>query len=295
MFDIKDKSIAAVSRSDAFSPNHVGNDAAILNLTVAGLRNAGCKVSLYNEREFVESQISQDVIVNMCREQASLDKLMQLRSEGRLIINDPVGIENCTRERMTRLLIDNGVPHPQSIIVDTDVDLIPILHGADIERCWLKRAEFHAQHKEDVSYCRHPEEAQETLREFRYRGMKRAVINRHLDGDLVKFYGLADGSFFYWFYPLKLHHSKFGDELINGEISDFLFDEKQLRNACEKAASVIGISIYGGDAIIDENGNFQIIDFNDWPSFAPCRDEAGPLIARSIVNAIRKHYLSACL
>ena len=46
------------------------------------------------------------------------------------------------------------------------------------------------------------------LQEFFLRGIKRAVINRHLDGDLIKFYGVAGTDFFYWFYPFENNHSK---------------------------------------------------------------------------------------
>ena len=49
------------------------------------------------------------------------------------------------------------------------------------------------------------------------------------------------------------------------------------------------VRIYGGDCIVDEHGHISIIDFNDWPSFAPCRAEAAPAIARSVLKAIRKH------
>lgn len=51
-------------------------------------------------------------------------------------------------------------------------------------------------HKEDVSYVRHPEEAQEVLQEYFLRGIKRAVINKHLVGDLIKFYGVQGHSVF---------------------------------------------------------------------------------------------------
>ena len=71
--------------------------------------------------------------------------------------------------------------------------------------------------KEDVSYVRHPEEAQEVLQEYFLRGIKRAVINRHLVGDLIKFYGVQGTPFFFWFYPFDEGHSKYGHEAINGK------------------------------------------------------------------------------
>ena len=47
------------------------------------------------------------------------------------------------------------------------------------------------------------------------------------------------------------------------------------------------MKIYGGDCIVSPDGEIRIIDFNDWPSFAPCREEAGPQIAKAIISAIK--------
>ena len=47
------------------------------------------------------------------------------------------------------------------------------------------------------------------------------------------------------------------------------------------------VKIYGGDAIVAADGSISIIDWNDWPSFAPCRAEAAPHIAKCIINAIK--------
>ena len=131
--------------------------------------------------------------------------------------------------------------------------------------------DFHAIHREDVTYVRNPEEAKSILKEYAIRGIPSAVINEHLVGDLVKFYGVAGTDFFYWFYPSNMHHSKFGLEVINGTAKGIPFDEAQLRLLCHKAAEVLSIHIYGGDCIVSEDGVMRIIDFNDWPSFAPCR------------------------
>ncbi|MDE6321932.1 MAG: hypothetical protein K2L93_06485, partial [Muribaculaceae bacterium] len=67
------------------------------------------------------------------------------------------------------------------------------------------------------------------------------------------------------------------------------FDEKQLRDICEKSSEVLDVKIYGGDCIVGEAGTVQIIDFNDWPSFAPCRNEAAPHIAKCVYQAIKNH------
>ena len=43
-------------------------------------------------------------------------------------------------------------------------------------------------------------------------------------------------------------------------------------------ADIIGIDVYGGDGIVRDDGTFAIIDFNDWPSFSPCVEEAAEQI-----------------
>ena len=275
-------------RAGAYSPNHIGNDAAIFTAVADHLRRKGCEVEIMSEEQFKTSTPSQDIIIDMCREHESVLKLQQLEEEGRLVINSGFGIENCTRERMTRILIGNSIPSPDSIIVNTNEKIIDDLNEKGITACWIKRGDYHSMHKEDVTYCRHPEEAQEVVHEFFYRGIKRAVINRHLVGDLVKFYGVVGQPFFFWFYPFDEHHSKYGYEEINGVSQHLPFDEKELHIMCNKTAEIFDIKIYGGDCIVDKDGTVRIIDFNDWPSFAPCRKEAAPYIAKCIFSAIKE-------
>ncbi len=279
--------IAGIMRAGAYSPNHIGNDAAIFNATAEQLRKRGCTVTIYSEEQFNSGKVTERIILNMCREQASIKRLQDLEDEGCIVINSGYGIENCTRERMTRILLGNGIPYPDSIIVNTDEAVIGQLKKADINNCWIKRGDFHAMHKEDVSYVRHAEEAQEVLQEYFYRGIKRAVINRHLVGDLIKFYGINNSPFFYWFYPFDEGHSKYGLEAINGKSKGIDFDIEHLKNICHGAADALGVEIYGGDCIVSPEGDIRIIDFNDWPSFAPCRNEAAPFIAKSVITYIK--------
>ena len=284
MADIK---IAAIMRAGAYSPNHIGNDAAILNAVVEQLRKRGCEVNIYSEEQFINGAVTEDIIVNMCRERRSIDLLQKLENEGRLVINSGHGIENCTRERMTRILMGHNIPYPDSLMVDTDEVVKGKLIKAGFSRCWIKRGDFHAMHKEDVSYVRHPEEAQEVLQEYFLRGIKRAVINKHLVGDLVKFYGVSGSRFFYWFYPFDEGHSKYGLEAINGKSQGIEFDKEKMREICQNASDVLDVKIYGGDCIISPEGDIRIIDFNDWPSFAPCRAEAAPHLAKCVMQAIK--------
>lgn len=285
MADIK---IAGIMRAGAYSPNHIGNDAAIFNAAAEHLRKRGCEVNIYSEEQFIADGVTEDIVVNMCREQQSIKRLQEMEDAGALVINSGYGIENCTRERMTRLLLGNGIPYPDSLIVPTDQNVKALLKKNGFNECWIKRGDFHAMHKEDVSYCRHIEEAQDVLQEYFYRGIKTAVINIHLPGDLIKFYGVSGTDFFFWFYPFDNGHSKYGHEAINGKSRGLKFDEEYLKDICQKAADVLDVKVYGGDCIVDTEGAIRIIDFNDWPSFAPCRNDAAPYIAKRILTAIKE-------
>lgn len=286
MADIK---IAGIMRAGAFSPNHIGNDAAIFNLVADHLRKRGCEVTIYSEEQLIAGQVKERIIMNMCREQRSIRLLQELEQEGALVINSGFGIENCTRERMTRILVGSNIPYPESLMVNTNEGVKGALQKAGFTQCWIKRGDFHAMHKEDVSYVRHPEEAQEVLQEYFLRGIKRAVINRHLPGDLIKFYGVQGTPFFFWFYPFDEGHSKYGHEAINGRSQGIAFDRDYLKKICHDASEVLDVKIYGGDCIVSPEGEIRIIDFNDWPSFAPCRTEAAPHIARCVLNSIKTY------
>ncbi len=285
MSDIR---ITGIMRAGAYSPNHIGNDAAIFNATADELRKRGYPVDILSEEKFLENGASSGIILNMCREQASIARLQKLEDEGSVVINSGYGIENCTRERMTRLLMANDIPYPDSVIVNTDESVGRLLEEAGFSSCWIKRGDFHAMHKEDVSYCRHIEEAQDMLQEYWLRGIKRAVINRHLEGDLIKFYGVSGQPFFYWFYPFDMGHSKYGYEAVNGKSQGIPFSEEYLREICQKASETLEVKIYGGDCIVAPDGSIRIIDFNDWPSFAPCRKEAAPYIAKCLIKTIKQ-------
>ncbi len=278
--------IAGVKRNTRYSPNHIGNDGMIFNLTAENLRRMGYEVTEYTESELILMGGQEKYLFNMAREKSTLNYLKQIENNGAVVINSGFGVENCSRAAMTRLLIENGIPHPASIIVDVTEDPTDKLERMGADAFWIKRGDSHTIHREDVTYARNIVEAKSILQEFAFRDIPNAVINEHLAGDLVKFYGVADTDFFYWFYPFDLSLTKFGLEAVNGSAKEFSFNVETLKNACDKAGEVLNVKIYGGDCVVDPNGNFKIIDFNDWPSFAPCRDEAAPYIAECISKNI---------
>jgi hypothetical protein len=286
--------LAGIRRENQYSPNHIGNDAAIFNLATEYLRAKGCEVTVYSETEFWDADIRVDAIFNMARDWRSIRKLQELENRGACVVNSGYGIENCTREKMTRLLVANHIPHPDSVILNTsdaDMDELRVLGSGNF---WIKRGDFHAIHREDVTFAGSPEEAENILKEYALRDIPSVVINKHLQGDLIKFYGVSGSGFFHWFYPNDSHHSKFGLEEINGKTQGIPFDADCLKEICRKAGKVLNVHIYGGDAVVSPRGIIRIIDFNDWPSFAPCRREAAPFIADVIYDCMLQHRSSGC-
>ena len=283
---MKQNKIAGIVRGNCYSPNHVGNDAAVFNETIRHLELAGYEVTTYTEEDVLNREVLEPVIFTMARSKEVVEKLKEYENRGAVVVNSGYGISNCTREQMTRLLVDNNIPHPRSIITPTkDHHIAQRLKEEGMDNCWLKRGDFHAIHREDVTYVRHIGEAEGILSEYALRGIPNAVINEHLVGDLVKFYGVAGSDFFYWFYPFNMNHSKFGHEQINGKATGIAFSVEDMHAICERSAQVLKVKIYGGDCIISPEGEIRIIDFNDWPSFAPCRDQAAPHIARCIIES----------
>ncbi len=276
--------ILAVHRNRKFSPNHIGNDDAIFSLTAQELETLGGKVRLVCEDEFLAmEEVSEKLIFTMARQKEVVKKLQQLESAGTVVVNSGFGIENCFRTNMTNGLMDNGIPYPKSYVVPTTYTGDEVFENLPGKGFWIKRGDFHAIHKEDVTFTYTMKEAKEILREYALREIPDAVISEHLVGDLVKFYGVYGTDFFFWFYPYDNNHHKYSEyESINGKSLYFKFDENQLQNIAGESARVLGIDIYGGDAIVGADGRFHIIDLNDWPSFAPCRDEAAVHIAKRI-------------
>lgn len=282
--------ILGIKRESIYSPNHIGNDEAIFNLTVQYLINQGFDIEVIDESDFLAlDTVGQNVVFTMARKRDVLKKLQEMERAGKTVINSAFGIENCFRTNVTKCLIRNGIPHPKSAIVSTAQPKDTVFSGLGNNGYWLKRGDFHAIHKEDVTFVRDESEGIHIVNEFKLRGISEIVISENLTGDLVKFYGVRGTDFFFWFYPYDHNHHKYREyEEINGISMYYSFNELELRTVAERAATFVGIHIFGGDAIVQKDGNIKIIDFNDWPSFAPCRDDAAPFIGKRIMANIRE-------
>ena len=159
------------------------------------------------------------------------------------------------------------------------------------KRYWLKRGDACAQNSGDVRFVASEKDLEEAANDYKARGITDVLLSPHIEGDLVKFYGVEDTDFFHLYYPTRgACFSKFGLERFNGSPTGYAFSESALKKSADACAAVSGFTVYGGDAVVRPDGSFLIIDFNDWPSFSRCCDEAAEAIAERLRKMIKaKH------
>lgn len=267
--------LAGISRQADYSPNHVENDSLIIRATAEELKKLGIEVSIYGEREVLNSSFNEQLIFSMVQGPEAIEKLLEIENDGAFVINSPKSVINCYRTNMVTFLPENGIPFPKSIILKIPCEDETKLPTFDSSKFWVKRGDVHAVHREDVTLVYGEAERDNVLKEFCRRGIKKAVLQEHLEGDVIKFYAVKNSGFFNWYHLNGKYHTDFDDKLLN--------------DLASKSAEILGLSIYGGDAIISPEGNISIIDMNDWPSFAPVRDEASKHIAKLIYNMADKY------
>ena len=210
------------------------------------------------------------MVFSMYQGRSALQNLAEWEREGVRVINSPRAALNTHRDRLPSLMVEAEVAFPQTHLVGTlgTVDL----HTLDLEGgIWLKRGDVHASVTADVQWVDSRERLDAGLADFSRRGIDTAAVQAHRAGDEIKFYGVA-GGFFYWFY--------------SGEARKYPFDFAQLETLARRAASAAGLDIFGGDVIVSPSGELTLIDLNDWPSFAPCRERAAYAIADFITKRV---------
>jgi hypothetical protein len=178
---------------------------------------------------------------------------------------------NTHRDRLPALMVEAQIPFPQTHLVNTDESADP--HSLDLDAgIWLKRGDVHASVTADVQWIDSRNRLEAGLADFSRRGINLAALQAHRGGDEIKFYGVAGGAFFHWFY--------------SGNPRKHRFDSADLQNLGHKAAAAAGLDIFGGDVIVAPSGELTLIDLNDWPSFAPCRERASYAIADFITKRV---------
>ena len=279
--------ILGVTRNNAFSPNMQDKDLAIMKEVQMLLNQNGHLVSLTDEDKFAEeykldAKNDYNLIFTMMRSAEALDALKKVQKRGVIAINPYEGISNAKRKVITLIMQQTGAPIPDTYYEIDEAALENIDYP-----CWIKFADGWAKDHDDIVFAEDKSLAIENLKRLRLKYPHASFMaTRHLEGDLVKFYGVQGTDFFFFYYP-DPEKSKFGLERINGRPQHFKFNKDKMKTICDKIAEQSLIYIYGGDCIVKPSGDFYIIDFNDWPSFSACKNQAAQAITSRIESIIK--------
>lgn len=73
-----------------------------------------------------------------------------------------------------------------------------------------------AESRHDVQFAATKADVAVVMEAMRRHGVDDIMVSAHVEGDLLKFYGVHGTGFFRYFYPGDDGMSKFGDERLNG-------------------------------------------------------------------------------
>jgi hypothetical protein len=256
--------LLGITRELVFSPGRVSDDSAILEMTATALRERGHAVTVIGAEESHWPEPAAGTLVfTMAQGAEALNRLREWAARGIRIVNRPGAILDCQRHRTIPILSSARVPFPESVLVETDA--VTSMPGWLDGHAWVKRGDVHATEADDVVAVHDMAALRAALRRFSERGIRRAVVQRHVPGTVVKFYAVR-GRFFHCVQP--------ADAATVPPAT-----QRRIDALGQAAAQALNVEVYGGDCVCAVNGELTLIDLNDWPSYAPCRVEAAKEIA----------------
>ena len=269
-----------ISRAESYSPGRVRGDAAVFRAVASELERHGNEVICMTEQELILKGIpaSMDGIFHMAR---SSEALLVLEQAAVPVTNTVQAVRNCGRAAQTELLQGTGFI-PESIICS----IAGVPDGWHSYPCWIKRADSHAVEQDDVQYIENAGQCAVAMRGFAVCGLNECVLQAHATGWLVKFYGVR-GMGLTDCYAASAGDGKFGLERYNEQPDSASVDVKALNAVAERVSEILGVDVYGGDAVVGQDGTITVVDFNDWPSFRSCTVGAAQKIATLIMSKKR--------
>jgi glutathione synthase/RimK-type ligase-like ATP-grasp enzyme len=207
----------------------------------------------------------------MCQGPRANAWLERVESRGTLVINSPRAVKNCYRARLYRRDASILDLFPRTLVAATSEPLpeLSFAHGG----FWVKRGDVHSTQQGDVVRVTNAAELHAAFADFASRGIASAAVQNHIDGKVVKFYGVVGTSFFQCY--------------AEQDRSDSPREVLAARPILERVMRSVGLDVYGGDVVIDRAGRLWMIDVNDWPSFALFRAAAAEAIAQRIAERVR--------
>lgn len=271
--------VVGVYREPEFSPGKIAADAAIIDQVLAHLRADGARTGTMTAARFAaEPPDHAGLVIAMCQGAPALSQLASMHEAGAVTINSALAIRNCYRDLLAAGLMRAGVPIPEGVLMPTSLplDLKP-LRALDMSApIYVKRGDLHALGPDDVRRIEGPQQLENTLAHFARRGINLVYLQQEVAGAVVKFYGVGEE----YFSAIPEDGQPLKDSV-----------KLTLERAARTAAAVLGLEVWGGDAVVSGQ-SCTIIDFNDWPSFERVRPAAAAAIAHRCMRLLRRHPLT---
>lgn len=282
--------LTLIARHPRYSPNSEARDEALFRSLVMNFALQGVSVATFDEAVFEHRppQLEKStLILSMARSEAALHALSAAEECGVTVLNSPRALQKAQRTDFQQWFAESGHAakywHTSKLTPELKVTLpFPL---------WWKRNNTATTSATNVQFVEHLTQLDEILSEH---ANEDALLMEHVEGQLIKFYGVVGTNFFHAEPHTPKGFSKFGHEQHNHHkdlaISSPMW--KQTLHAMHTSATQVaqqsGFSIYGGDTILREDGTFVFIDFNDFPSFSACLPEASAAIVQHSLSLLAK-------
>lgn len=246
--------ILLIYRAERFSPNAVDRDKAMLDEVARQIMKAteAADIQTLHESELASStaaDYADCIVIHMTRSAEALAKLEEMQSLGAHILNPPSAIRGVSRGNVEAVMAANGLPTPMELVKKH-----PELSG---KGWWVKANDTTDSSPSHIQFHKVLPNELATQRQD-------LLFQPHIEGQNVKFYGVRGTRFF----------------KVREDIAPEIL--QQLHTAADTLANALALDIYGGDAILTASGLLTIIDFNDFPSFSSCREEAAEAITSAL-------------
>ncbi len=282
--------VTLISRHSKFSPNSEARDEALFRSLVMNFALQGISIATFDEAVFEHRppQLEKStLILSMARSEAALHALSAAEESGVPVLNSPRALQKAQRTDFQQWFAESGHAakhwHISTLTPDIKARLsFPL---------WWKRNNTATTSANDVQFVEHLAQLEAILSEH---ANEDALLMEHIDGQLIKFYGVEGTNFFHAEPHTPKGFSKFGHEQHNHHkdlaLSSPMWKQtlRAMHTAATQVAQQSGFSIYGCDAILREDGTFVFIDFNDFPSFSACLPEASEAIVQHCLSLLAK-------
>jgi glutathione synthase/RimK-type ligase-like ATP-grasp enzyme len=206
-------------------------------------------------------------VLSMRRDIQTLRWLETVATGSVRIINSPKSVRRCRRLNMLTRLRKHGLPVAPFQLLGTS-EAPDLAFGWPSGGVWVKRSDYHCLHQGlDVVHIPLARSLPAALEAFRGRSLTDAIVQAHAPGVTVKCYAVGSGQF--RCFPEIPSLAPFVSQVV------------------AHIRAVFGLDVFGVDLIVGAGPDVAIVDVNDWPSFAPCLEFGGAVIAAHALRRLR--------